>query len=791
MVQRGRVIVCGRVLNADVLERIKTLAMDWPVRKLAAQVCEWLDWKGPGGRFQISVAVGVLRRLRQMGELVLGGGKAPLELARPSRPGGQGEPGRRAAAAEQAPAQSLQQVGPVELVRVGSRFTKNYGVWRQLLEQHHYLGAGPLAGHQLRYLIKGSEGWLGALAFSAAALRVEGRDRWIGWSSEARRENLPYVINNSRFLILPWVRVENLASQVLGLALQRVGQDWLERFGYRPVLVETFVEASRFHGGCYRAANWKLIGMTQGRGRQDRDRKAELAKKIILVYALEKDFRERLCTLPAVRRLAPAPARPREEPLAPKDWAEEEFGGCDLGDERLSRRLMVIGRDFFARPTMNIPQACGQRAKTKAVYRFFDHARVNLASVLVGHYAATAQRGRDQKVILAVQDTTELNYSAHPATELLGPICDKQGVIGMMVHDTMAYNTEGTPLGLIDVQCWVRPDPDSSAPKREQREELAIEQKESSKWLVSWQAAQRLQEQCPQSMVVSVGDQEADVYELFVQAHQQPGAAKVLVRARQERVLQSQEEEPSVGVWESMAQRAVAGKILLELPRTPKRQARVASMEIRYGPMELKAPKRKPQLGPLKMWAVTAVEVDAPPDTEPVEWKLLTTVEVPSLEKALEVLGWYTVRFQIEAYHRTLKSGCKIEQRQLGNAQRLEACLAIDLVVAWRIVRLTKLGREVPEVPCTVYFEEAQWKALVAFVTKDPRPPQKPPTLREATRMMAIGLGGFLGRKSDGEPGTETIWRGLQRLDDITGMWVVVMERRDWISPTDRELNSS
>ena len=119
------------------------------------------------------------------------------------------------------------------------------------------------------------------------------------------------------------------------------------------------------------------------------------------------------------------------------------------------------------------------------------------------------------------------------------------------------------------------------------------------------------------------------------------------------------------------------------------------------------------------------------------------------------------MRWGIEVYHRTLKSGCQIERRQLGAADRLEACLAVDLVVAWRIFHLAKLGREVPYVPCTVYFEEAEWKALVAYVAHNPTPPEHPPTLREAMRMVA-GLGGFLGRKGDGEPGTQTLWLGLQ-----------------------------
>ncbi|QOJ05059.1 MAG: IS4 family transposase [Planctomycetia bacterium] len=156
----------------------------------------------------------------------------------------------------------------------------------------------------------------------------------------------------------------------------------------------------------------------------------------------------------------------------------------------------------------------------------------------------------------------------------------------------------------------------------------------------------------------------------------------------------------------------------------------------------------------------------------PVKWMLLTTIPVNTFEESVEKLEWYARRWGIEVYHKTLKSGCQIEQRQLGNAKRIEACLAIDMVVAWRIYYLTKLGREVPDVPCTVFFEEAEWKALVAYKTKSPIPPSNPPGLREAVRMVA-SLGGFLGRKGDGEPGTKTLWLGIQRLDDMTAMWKV------------------
>ena len=141
---------------------------------------------------------------------------------------------------------------------------------------------------------------------------------------------------------------------------------------------------------------------------------------------------------------------------------------------------------------------------------------------------------------------------------------------------------------------------------------------------------------------------------------------------------------------------------------------------------------------------------------------LLTTVKVSTFKQAAERLQWYTRRWGIEVYHRTLKSGCRIKDRRLGNADSLKTCLAIDLVVAWRIYWLTEQGRETPDVPCDIFLEEDEWKALCAYVKKE-SPPDKPPPLREAVRMIA-SLGGFLGRKGDGEPGTTTMWRGLQRL---------------------------
>jgi len=212
-----------------------------------------------------------------------------------------------------------------------------------------------------------------------------------------------------------------------------------------------------------------------------------------------------------------------------------------------------------------------------------------------------------------------------------------------------------------------------------------------------------------------------------------------------------------------------AGEVEIEVPRQGKRRARIARMGVRFTEITLKPPVTKKRLAPIRMWAVWTKEIDAPADVEPLEWMLLTTVAVTRVDEALERVRWYTRRWTIEVFHRILKSGCRIEDRQLGTADRLQACLAIDMVVAWRIHHLTCLGRATPDVPCTVVFDQDQWRAVLVFKTRKP-PPDQPPTLAQMNLIVAQ-LGGFLGRKADGKPGTETLWRGLQRMDDITATY--------------------
>ncbi len=756
-------LVCGQHFTDEVIRKINKSVESEPTisrRALSLRVCQWLNWRSPNGKLkEMSCRVALLKLHRQ------GVVELPECTTKPSfQPRTEGQwPIEQIGAV----CCDLRELGGVELIRVRSRESNTSRLWNALMGRYHYLGCGPLCGAQMRYLIKSpSYGWLGGLSFSGAAWRVEARDRWIGWSDAARKKHLGKVVCNSRFLILPEVKVPNLASHVLSLSAKRLSGDWFERYGFEPVLLETFVERDRFVGTCYRAANWEHVGSTCGRGRQDRERMNSVPVKDVYLLPLRKNARQVLCCEPMSSVVHSEPKESKEV----DDWAEDEFGEADLGDKRLSNRLVSLVRDFYARPQASVPQACQSRAKTKAAYRFFEHPHMSMDKVLEQHYEATLGRVSQEGLVLAVQDTTTLNYTAHPATENLGPIgyrLDKG--IGLILHDTMTFNRDGTPLGLLDVQCWARDGEDFGKKKR--RHKVPIEEKESHKWLISFCKVAEAQKRCPETTLVSVGDREADIYELFELALKDLSGPKLLVRASQNRILA----EGQGHLWDKVSEQDISGIQEVYVPRRGRRPARVARLSVRFAEVTLKPPQKKKEHKELTLWAILAREEDAPEDVKPIEWMLLTTFRVTNFEEATEKVGWYAIRWGIEVYHRTFKSGCKIEERQLGHADRIETCLAIDMVVAWRIVHLTKLGRETPDVPCTVFFEDAEWKALNTYITQNPTTPDQPLSLRDAIRMVA-SLGGFLGRKSDGEPGTKSLWIGLQRLDDLTAMWKILIK---------------
>jgi hypothetical protein len=645
---------------------------------------------------------------------------------------------------------ALGELGDIDVYPVSSRYAKDSKIWFALLDRHHYLGSGPLCGAQIRYMVKSSSGYLGALAFSSASWALACRDTYIGWTEAARRAHLDRVICNSRFLILPTVRVSNLASHVLSLTLSRVADDWENRYNVRPVLAETFV-APPFTGACYKAANFTCVGQSAGR----RD---GVAKKVFL-YPLCPKWREALLPEPEVG-LGRRPA------LKAQDWTEEEFGTVRVFDARLKERLYMIASDFYNSPQANIPEACGSKARTMGAYRLFQNPKVTMDVVLTPHVEATIERIREHRVVLLPQDTTTLNYSAHPMTEGLGPINNADDrAVGLLLHDTLAFTEDGTPLGVVDAQVWAR-DPDERG-KTHKRKELPIEQKESMKWLKSFRKMAEIQKLCPETMLVSIGDRESDIYELFLDAAQEPGPA-LLVRA--ERTRNRQVDQGFL--WDVMKKKNAAGSLKIHIPHSGSRKARDAWLDIRFAEVTLRPPKAYST--PVTVWAVYVLERET--KKTPLEWMLLTTVPVESFEDAQKRVEWYAGRWGIEVYHRTLKSGCRIKDRQLETADRLETCLGVDMVVAWRVYYLTMLGREIPETSCAVFFKDIEWKALCCYSNRVPVAPEKPPTMLQALCMIAA-MGGHLGRKGDGFPGTQTIWRGLVKLYGATEMYAILTQQ--------------
>lgn len=752
--------VAQREFTEEIFERIAQTVRDTADLTrcaLSRLVCEWTNWKDAAGRAKESSCRALLVRLERRGLIELPPAR-PVSFA-------PAEPAAAAVAGEPWPQlkTTLRRLGSVELVVVtGDRALSR--TWRAMMKAHHPLGDGPLCGSQLRYLIRSEHGWLGGLSFSSAAWRLAVRDEWIGWSDATRAARLPRIASNSRFLILPGVQVPHLASHVLSLATRRLARDWQQRYDDKLVLVETFVDSGLYRGTCYRAANWIELGLTEGRGRQDRTRQEQLSRKHVFVYPLQRQWRKTLSAPLEWPRLLPT-TRTR----APTDWAEEEFGRCRL-NPRLAERLMTMVRDFWARPMADIPEACQSVSKMQAAYRFLANDDVEFETLLQPHYAASEQRIgalAQDSVVLVPQDTTSVNYSELESTEGLGPIgTTVDGAQGLHLHSSLGVTVQGVPLGFLDAQCWVR-DPLEFG-KKAKRHSLPIEDKESWRWIESYRAVAAVQKRNPHIQMVSMGDREADIYELFEEALRNPDGPKLLVRAMHDRKVHDEQER----LFETIRAKPIAGHLSIQLPRQKNRKARKATLAIRFATVSLCPPKTKPQLGVLQVQMVLAQEVDAPEGAEAIEWALLTTAAVADFEQACEKVAWYTQRWSIEVFHRILKSGCRVEDRQLGHGERLQACLAIDMVIAWRIHYMTKLGREVPELPAGVFFDHDQCQVLVAYETKHrKRPANAPePSLREAIRMTAK-LGGFLGRKSDGEPGAETLWRGLLRLDGMTEGW--------------------
>jgi hypothetical protein len=436
-----------------------------------------------------------------------------------------------------------------------------------------------------------------------------------------------------------------------------------------------------------------------------------------------------------------------------------ELTGIALGDQRLNRRARRVLEKFGEKPTLSIPAACGGWGETRAAYRLFDHPEVTAERVLAPHIACTEERLRAHPRVLCIQDTTELDYTTKKDSIAgLGPL-NYESRWGMYLHPTLALTPERVPLGLLDLHCLVR-EPGSLGQAKDPNRSL--EDKESVRWVDGQCRVNALAERLAETRLTYIADREGDIYDLFVEAPCPEHGADWLVRVQhQDRLLTDGRKLRAV-----IDAAPVLTDITFDRPASNGRRARTVHQQIKAVEVTLKAPSRPDRTLPnITVTALLAFEPNPPAGEDPLDWLLLTNLSVETPEQAIEKLSWYLCRWQIEVYFKVLKSGCRVEQLQLEQRERLEPALAFYMIIAWRVLYLTMLGRDCPEMPCDSVFADEEWKA-VYLVTQRKAPPEQPPSLDTMVRMVA-SLGGFLNRKCDGFPGPKTLWIGLQRVPDF------------------------
>jgi Transposase Tn5 dimerisation domain len=382
------------------------------------------------------------------------------------------------------------------------------------------------------------------------------------------------------------------------------------------------------------------------------------------------------------------------------------------------------------------------------------------------HVESTYRRLDHASVVLAVQDTTEVNWTRHPATQGLGPL-GHTACHGLLVHTTLAFTPERVPLGLLAQQVWARAPNDVG--QRARRQPLPISQKESQKGLHSLDAVYTARDCCPTSPLVSVGDREAEVYDVLAAAR--PAGVDLLIRASWDRCVCG----PERALWATVAAQPVVEHLLLKVPRRSPQAPRDATLALRLCPVTLGPPRHRQREGlpTVTLWAVQVQEGEPPTDVTPIEWRLLTTGAVETVDAAIDRVQWYSCRWGIEVWHRIVKSGCRIDERQLASGERWQRCVTLYSVIAWRIFYATMLARAVPDMPCSVLLDLDEWQALSGAIHQCSTPPEEPPSLDQAVRWLAQ-LGGFVGRRRRDQPGTETLWRGFQHLMDLTKMYRIM-----------------
>jgi hypothetical protein len=451
-----------------------------------------------------------------------------------------------------------------------------------------------------------------------------------------------------------------------------------------------------------------------------------------------------------------------------------ELEGIELGDKRLNERSKRIIESLSANPEASINSACDGWSDTIAAYRFFDHKSVSPDEILKPHLEATKHRINEHPVVLIVQDTTELDYTAHPPNDAL--CLNKEDRFGLYDHTHLAVSPSGLSLGVVGVEHFDREE--ESLGLAQERSSLPIEEKESMRWLTGYRLACELARDCAETQIVNVADREADIYDLFMEAEKQAKehahSADFIIRAKTPR--STPERDPDSGpaayrkVRDEVSESEVRATQTIDLPRTPKRTARRAELEVRAIRVTVKPPHARSNLPTVTYNVVLVEEINGPNDGTDVSWLLITSLPIDTIKDIQLVIDYYVARWTIEVFFRVFKTGCQVEKIQLETLPRLKNCLAFYKIIAWRIMHLTYMNRECPTLPCDTVFDDCEWMSVWCVVTKKELPPT-PPTLSEFMALLTQ-LGGYNNRATESPFGPQPVWVGIRRMTDFAIAWL-------------------
>lgn len=703
----------GRWISKPLLARItaRTLEPNPPTRQqLLEEFSRRTDWRDRKGNLCLSSANVCLKRLEKSGLVRL-----PPPAPRAARSA------KRKLLDDGAPLpplphlpKSVEQISDLHLSLITGAEDLQHLVWNRLISREHPLKGAPLVGAQLRYLIWAGAEIVGAFGFGPPSFYLSCRDCWIGWDAHAMEQNRHRVIGLSRFLIRPGLHCANLASRCYRLVLQRVRQDWLERYGFEPLLVETYVDRSTYTGKSLVAANWLRLGQSQGRGRTSSGKHARpRSVKDVWVWQWDSQARARLQerTLPAVV--------PRSifSPADQDHWVEAELDGLELGHLTLHRRFARMLQARWAHPDWSFYTSFSGAAGGKAAYAFIENPRADLQfqNLLAPHCHNTRRRMAAEQVVVLAQDTSALSYNTLRKTEGLGPIGDDRNPgRGMLLHTLQAFRLDGIPLGCAWAKLWAREPVSDTARRNEQ----SIDQKESVRWVEAFQTAASIAAQMPRTAILVTGDRESDIMDLYDRSTVAPPNLHFLVRAQHDRVLHSGEK-----LWDHLSHQPRGGTMSVKIPRNTDRPARTATLELRWAKIQIKPPRVgcKNSWGVTELWALLAKEIAPPKGVEPIQWMLLSDCKIDSLKTARRRVRWYGLRWGIECWHQVLKDVCKVETRQMKSAKALSRALALDLMVSWRVLLLCRLGKAHPHLPASLLYSPEELAILEVLKKKRQR----------------------------------------------------------------------